>query len=119
MSKLIKGPHLETVTNNFGHPLLSILSMLFWLPEQVIYVERNSIAQLHVKLKLFVSGRRSISYTTFEAWPLESMIGHDNNDANPGYGRTTDRNATLCYVILQTAGISLRYVRTRFHKLGT
>ncbi|KAJ0826943.1 hypothetical protein HanRHA438_Chr17g0820081 [Helianthus annuus] len=46
------------------------------------YVERNAIAQLYTKHKLYVSGCRSISHTTFEARLLENSIGHDNNDTN-------------------------------------
>ncbi|KAJ0801667.1 hypothetical protein HanPI659440_Chr03g0119791 [Helianthus annuus] len=53
------------------------------------YAKRSASAQVYMKLKLYVSGRRSISHTTFEAGPLENMIGHDNNDANPVSGRTT------------------------------
>ncbi|KAJ0816765.1 hypothetical protein HanPI659440_Chr00c10g0721881 [Helianthus annuus] len=79
------------------------------------YAERNASAQVHMKLKLYVSGRRSISQTTFETRSWENMIGHDNSDANPVSGRTTDRNATICQVILQVTRIMLRYVETRFH----
>ncbi|KAM0031609.1 hypothetical protein Hdeb2414_s0017g00510871 [Helianthus debilis subsp. tardiflorus] len=68
-----------------------------------------------MKLKLYVSGRRSISRTTFEARPLENMIGHNHNVANPVSERNNNRNAALCHLILQTTRISLRYVRTRFH----
>ncbi|KAJ0781235.1 hypothetical protein HanPI659440_Chr06g0246981 [Helianthus annuus] len=55
------------------------------------YAERNASAQVYVKLKIYVSGRRNTSHTTFESRPLANMIEHDNNDANPVSGRTTGR----------------------------
>ncbi|MFS8019246.1 hypothetical protein Hanom_Chr15g01401561 [Helianthus anomalus] len=79
------------------------------------YAERNASAEVYMKLKLHVSGRQSISHTTFETRPWEHMIGHDSNDANPDSGRTSNYNAALCHVIMQTTRIALRYVRTRFH----
>ncbi|KAJ0927110.1 hypothetical protein HanRHA438_Chr04g0178961 [Helianthus annuus] len=33
------------------------------------YAERNASAQVYMKLKLYVSGRRSTSHTIFEARP--------------------------------------------------
>ncbi|MFS7987871.1 hypothetical protein Hanom_Chr11g01027941 [Helianthus anomalus] len=69
MLKLIKGPHVETVTNNSGKRHYIMSSMLSYLPEQVTYVEQNASAQVYMKLKLYVSGRWSTSYTTFEARP--------------------------------------------------
>ncbi|MFS7955014.1 hypothetical protein Hanom_Chr07g00637451 [Helianthus anomalus] len=33
------------------------------------YAEQNASARIYVKLKLYVSGRRSTSHTTFEASP--------------------------------------------------
>ncbi|KAJ0437634.1 hypothetical protein HanHA300_Chr16g0604421 [Helianthus annuus] len=68
---------------------------------KVTYVERNAIAQLYMKHKLYVSGCRSTSHTTFEVMPLENTLGHDNNDANSVGERITARNATICHVILQ------------------
>ncbi|KAJ0443390.1 hypothetical protein HanIR_Chr16g0820211 [Helianthus annuus] len=88
-------------------------SMLSYLPEQVTYAERNASARVHMKLKLYVSGRRSISHTTFETRPWEIMTRHDSNDANPGSGRTTDCNAANCQVILQATQITTRYVQAR------
>ena len=64
MSKLIKGPHLETVTNNSGKRHYIMSSMLFHLPEQVTYVERNASARWYMKLKLYVNGCRSTSHST-------------------------------------------------------
>ncbi|KAJ0934896.1 hypothetical protein HanRHA438_Chr03g0112801 [Helianthus annuus] len=74
------------------------------------YAERNASARIYVKLKLYASGRRSTSRTTFEARPLENMIGHDYNDANPVSERITDRNAANYHAILQMTPITLRYV---------
>ncbi|KAJ0614437.1 hypothetical protein HanIR_Chr02g0062441 [Helianthus annuus] len=140
MLKLIKGPHLETLTNNSRKCHYILSPMLSYLPEQVtyaerntsaheymktqiigkrmsehitFYVERNANAQLYMKPKLYVSGRRSTSYTTFEARPLESMIGDDNNDVNSVNDRTTDRNAVICHAIMQMTRVTLRYVKTR------
>ncbi|KAM0070348.1 hypothetical protein Hdeb2414_s0001g00012111 [Helianthus debilis subsp. tardiflorus] len=48
---------------------------------------RNASAQGHMKLKLYVSGRRSISHTTFKARSRGNINGHDNNDANLVSGR--------------------------------
>ncbi|KAJ0796151.1 hypothetical protein HanPI659440_Chr04g0158861 [Helianthus annuus] len=95
MTKFIKGPDVGTVIINSGkrHHIMS--SMLFHLPEKVTYAERNARARIHVKLELYVSGRRSTSHTTFEARPLENMIEHDNNDANPVTGRTTGRKRQI------------------------
>ncbi|KAJ0480552.1 hypothetical protein HanIR_Chr13g0632981 [Helianthus annuus] len=59
------------------------------------YAEQNASAQVYMKLKLYVSGRQSTSHTTFEARPLENMIEHDNNDANPVSGRTTGRKRQI------------------------
>ncbi|KAJ0434531.1 hypothetical protein HanIR_Chr17g0882741 [Helianthus annuus] len=35
------------------------------------YAERNVSARIYVKLKLYVSGRQSISHTTLDAGPLK------------------------------------------------
>ncbi|KAJ0468149.1 hypothetical protein HanIR_Chr14g0693241 [Helianthus annuus] len=110
MSKSIKGHYVGTTTINSDkhHHIMS--SILFYLPEQVTYTEQIASARGYMKLKLYVSGRQSISHTTFKAKPLENMIEHDNNDANPSSGRTTDRNAVLCHVILRITRFTLRYV---------
>ncbi|KAJ0437817.1 hypothetical protein HanRHA438_Chr16g0755641 [Helianthus annuus] len=115
MSKFIKGHHVGTATINSGKSHYIMSSMLSYLPEHVIYVERNTSARVHIKLKLYVTGRRSTSYTTFEARPWGNTNGHDYNHANSVSGRITYPNAVNCHVILQATRITLRYVETRFH----
>ncbi|KAJ0429764.1 hypothetical protein HanHA300_Chr17g0661181 [Helianthus annuus] len=55
------------------------------------YAERNASAQVYMKLKLYVSGRRRTSHTTFEARPWGNTNRHGNNDANPVSRRTTTK----------------------------
>lgn len=72
MSKLIKGPHLETVTNNSGKHQYIMSSMLSYLLEQVTYAEQNASAKVYMKLKLYVNGCQSTSHSTRNEMPVHT-----------------------------------------------